>query len=308
MKEANFVSAVLYVRNDENGLKKSLNILLSTLSENFTNFEIICVNDSSIDNSAEIIKQAAKDVAFAITLMSTGFYQGLERSMTAGVDLAIGDLIFEFDSAVFAFEPSLIMDIYKRCLQGYDIVSASSGIMCGTSKFFYSWFNRYSHTQYPLVTEDFRIISRRAINRVNQMSRIIPYRKVMYANCGLKSSNIQYKPNGKAQSLKHEPAEKSFRRKLAVDSFILFTDIAYKISFVLAMLMLSVSLFSILYTLAVFVGGSPVLGWTTNMLLLSVGLFGIFAIMTFIVKYLSVILNLVFEKRKYVIGNIEKLQ
>jgi dolichol-phosphate mannosyltransferase len=124
-------------------------------------------------------------------MIRTSYYQGLERSVTAGVDLAIGDFVFEFDTSDLRFEPSLIMDIYNHCLEGFDIVSASPNAKSSaSSELFYSLFNRHSQTQYPLTSEDFRIISRRAINRVNQMSSFVLYRKALYVNCGLKSDNI----------------------------------------------------------------------------------------------------------------------
>jgi dolichol-phosphate mannosyltransferase len=306
-KEQNFVSAVLYVRNDMDIIKKSLSALSEVLKTHFVKYEIICVNDSSTDASALLIKEFADINKDLITLMSTGYYQGLERGMAAGVDLAIGDFVFEFDNSRFVSAPKVIMEVYRRCLEGYDIVSASCEHARRESTLFYSLFNKHSGIQYPLFSEDFRIISRRAINRVHQMSHIVLYRKAMYADCGLKIDNIKYVTNDQTKKLRHTHEEKSTRRKLAVDSFILFTDIAYKVSLVLSMIMLATSLFAFLYTVAIFITGSPVTGWTTTMLVLSFGLFGIFAILTFAVKYLSVILNLIFEKRKYVIGSIERL-
>jgi dolichol-phosphate mannosyltransferase len=129
----------------------------------------------------------------------------------------------------------------------------------------------------------------------------------MYADCGLKTANLKYCVRDTLGKTKHTHKEKSFRRRLAVESFILFTDVAYKASLFLSVVMLSISLFAFIYTIVIFIGGSPVTGWTTTMLVLSFGLFGIFAILTFVVKYLSVILNLIFEKRKYVVSSIDKL-
>jgi polyisoprenyl-phosphate glycosyltransferase len=307
MKESSFVSAVLYVRNEQDYIQQMLGTLNQVLRENFLEYEIICVNDSSTAESPEYINQFAKDSEATITMISMGYYQGLESSMSAGVDLAIGDFVFEFDNHNFIFVPSLIMDLYSRCLEGYDIVNASRGTSDGTSILFYKLFNSYSNVHYPLVSEDFRVISRRAINRVQQMSKVTAYRKAIYASCGLKNDIIFYELKEKGTK-KIDKEENAFRRKLAIDSFVLFTDIAYKISFFLSTLMLSISLIAIIYTLIIFFNGHPVLGWTTTMLMLSVGMFGIFAVLTFVIKYLSIILTLVFENKKYVIENIEKLQ
>ena len=306
-KENNFISAVLYVHNNENNIKPFIERLNAVFSENFKQFEIICVDDCSNDKSAQCVREAAKEVTEgAAVLISTGFYQGLESAMLAGVDFASGDFVFEFDSVIADYDFSLIMDVYTRCISGCDIVGASSkSKQAKSSRMFYSLFNKNSKTQYKIQTESFRILSRRAINRINQMNLTIPYRKAIYANCGFRYENISYKAEPTA--LAKSRAKSSYRQNLAFDSFIIFTDVAYKISLTLTIIMMCLSLVSAAYTLTIFFYGRPVEGWTTMMIMMAVGFFAMFGIMSIIIKYLSVIVNLIFKKTKYVIGNIEKL-
>ena len=42
-KEKNFISAVVYVRNDEKSLEDLLNKINNSLTENFNKYEIICM-------------------------------------------------------------------------------------------------------------------------------------------------------------------------------------------------------------------------------------------------------------------------
>ncbi|MDR1700686.1 MAG: glycosyltransferase, partial [Lachnoclostridium sp.] len=193
-KENNFISAVIYVHNNEQAIKPFIEMLDSVLKLKFKKYEIICVEDGSDDNSAKLIREAAEEVKNGtVVLISTGFYQGLESSMIAGVDFASGDFVFEFDSILVDYESKLIIDVYNRCISGYDIVGASSSLkQRKTSRIFYKLFNKYSKTPYRLRTESFRILSRRAINRINQMSLTIPYRKAVYANCGFPYDSISY--------------------------------------------------------------------------------------------------------------------
>ena len=51
----------------------------------------------------------------------------------------------------------------------------------------------------------------------------------------------------------------------------------------------------------------PVAGWTTTILFLSVVFFGLFAILTVIIKYLQIIVDLVFKRKHYSFESIEKL-
>ena len=57
-KEKNFVSAVVYVRNDETQVCEFLSMLTGVLEEHFEHSEIICVNDFSSDGSLEKIKSS----------------------------------------------------------------------------------------------------------------------------------------------------------------------------------------------------------------------------------------------------------
>ncbi|MCL2253308.1 MAG: glycosyltransferase [Lachnospiraceae bacterium] len=306
-KENNFISVVLYINNNENIVKNFIEKINTVLRDNFKKFEIICVNDCSNDRSAELIKECAGNMQEgAMILINTGFYQGLESSMIAGVDYASGDFVFEFDHIYMDYDINVVMDIYHYCIKGCDIVGASSNTkLRKTSRIFYSLFNKHSFSQYKIKTESFRILSRRAINRINQMSITIPYRKAIYANCGLSYENIVYEGNTGAIPL--NPINSSYRQSLALDSLIFFTNIAYKISISLTILMICFSIISGLYTLTIFLSGNPVAGWTTTMIMLSVGFFGIFGILSIIIKYLSLIVNLIFKKMKYVIGSIERL-
>ena len=124
-KEKNFASAIIYVRNAENRVERFLKTIIETMEENFEHSEIICVNDSSEDNSLAVIKKASAIATTAIvSVVNMSYYHGLELSMNAGIDLSIGDFVFEFDNTYLDFDPAVIMEIYRRSLQGYDIVSA----------------------------------------------------------------------------------------------------------------------------------------------------------------------------------------
>ena len=305
IKHKKFVSAVAYVHNAESNIENFLKILYKSLNENYEKFEIICVDDCSTDNSRQIIRDFASTVSNCmISMINTGFYQGLESAILAGLDLAIGDFVFEFDDTAVDYAPDLIMQCYDRCVQGFDVVSCGNGRSRASSKIFYSIYNHNSSTQYELKSETFRVISRRAINRVYSMSPNPIYRKALYHNCGLKTDYLEYS----AQE------DTPIRRRVlknphdtAIIGLILFTNIAYKSALVLTIIMMLATLGSIGYVITIYVIGNPVEGFTTMMTLLSGAFLGIFAILAVIIKYLSVILRLVFQRQRYVMESVEKL-
>jgi dolichol-phosphate mannosyltransferase len=57
----------------------------------------------------------------------------------------------------------------------------------------------------------------------------------------------------------------------------------------------------------VFTTANPVAGWTTTILFLSVVFLGLFAVLTIVVKYLQLMLNMIFKRKQYNFESIEKL-
>lgn len=306
-KEKNFISAVLYVRNNETQIVNAIKKINEALNNNFEKYEIICVNDYSTDKSVEQIRNFANNLeGSVISVLNMSYYQGIELSMNAGVDLAIGDFVFEFDSINSDYTIETIMDVYYRSLKGFDIVSAApKKKMRKSSELFYNLFNGYSNNPNKLKTETFRIVSRRAINRVQSMNKTIPYRKAIYANCGLKMDTVYYESSIN-QNINRD--DENIRKNIAIESLILFTDIAYKASIFMTLLIMIGIIAVVAYTIFIFMRKQPVAGWTTTMLFLSIGFLGIFAMFGVIIRYLSIIVDLIFKKQQYMIESIEKIK
>jgi dolichol-phosphate mannosyltransferase len=307
-REKNFISAVVYVHNAENRIEPFLNAIIMTLEENFEHSEIICVNDCSDDSSVQAIKRCSeKAVNTSVSLINMSFFHGLELAMDAGMDLAIGDFVYEFDNTYLDFDPEMIMKVYRHSLTGYDIVSASPDKKEKlSSRLFYKVFDRFSELSYKMTTESFRILSRRVINRISSMNKAIPYRKAIYAGSGLKTDNLKYEVKAVRQD-KADPRENRYRASLAVDTLILFTELGYRFAFWMTSAMMLISVFMIFYTLIVYFIGHPIEGWTTTVMFLSVAFLGLFGILTIIVKYLQIIVDMVFKRKHYNYESIEKL-
>ena len=61
------------------------------------------------------------------------------------------------------------------------------------------------------------------------------------------------------------------------------------------------------YSAVIYATSNPVAGWTTTILFLSVAFFGLFGILTIVVKYLQLLVDLVFKRKHYSFESIEKL-
>ena len=307
-KEKNFASAVIYVHNASSRIEKFLQKIIQIMEENFEHSEIICVNDASEDNSLQIIRETSQNaMETSLSVVTLSYFHGVELAMKAGVDMSIGDFVFEFDNTIDNFESDVVMNIYKHSLEGYDIVSASPDMKAKfTSRIFYKIFDDFSNLSYKMGTESFRILSRRVINRVGAMNKTVLYRKAVYANCGLKTDNIKYQVKNE-KKIVEDKHEKKYRSELAMNSLILFTDIGYRFSISMTILMMIISLLMAVYSLVTYLLSHPVAGWTTTILFLAIAFFGLFGVLTTVVKYLQLIIMMIFKRKQYSFESIEKL-
>lgn len=103
------VSVVIPVYNSEKYLKKCLNsVIRQTLKET----EIICVDDGSTDNSAEILNEfAQKDNRFVV-LRQENLFAGAARNN--GLKAAHGKYIVFWDADDY-FEPDALKIMYMQC-------------------------------------------------------------------------------------------------------------------------------------------------------------------------------------------------
>lgn len=308
VKEKNFVSSVIYVHNAEAKIVSFLRMMIDVMQTNFEHSEIICVNDASDDNSLENIKKLSQIAeTTSISVINMSYFHGLELAMNAGKDLSIGDFVFEFDTVDQDYEPAVIMAIYKHSLKGFDVVSASPDKKEKfTSRLFYTVFDKFTDLTYDMSTESFRIVSRRALNRISSMNKTIPYRKAIYANCGLKTDKLKYSVINSAKP-SSDKKEKAYKSGLAVDTLMLFTQMGFRFSITMTLLMMAIALFMGAYSLITYLMANPIEGWTTTVLFLSVAFLGVFGILTIVVKYLQLLINMVFKQKHYNFESIEKL-
>lgn len=310
MKEKKFISLVVYLHNVEDYIKYFMKSIIPVCESNFEQFEIVCVDDGCTDGTVDKLKEYLEEnqTSAMVNVIHMSFFQGIESAMNAGRDIAIGDFVYEFDDVFVDYEPELLLKVYEKMLEGSDIVAASSrGKMRFTSKIFYSLYNATSRSKGKIGPETFRIVSRRAINRIKSMGQYIPYRKAVYSNCGLKMSTIHYDSKDVTARVKNKTVA-SERTSLALDSFIYFTNVLERVSMVICGFFLIVTVAMGIYIISDFFNAhKPVEGWLSTMGFLALGFFGVFALLTIILKYLSVLLNLIFKQQRYLVADIEKV-
>ena len=303
-KEKSMVSVILYLGDAPQESWDFLKNVCAEVESVFEHYEIVAVNDSR-QNTADYIREQYRESGMlaALTLVNLSVRQGVERAMNAGIDIAIGDYLYEFDNIHAGLPEGIVEQAFRRSTEGYDIVTAMpEGSEQGTSRLFYRIFNRFSHSGGKVGTDGMHLLSRRAVNRLHAINSYIPYRKAAYAASGLKTANVDYKPVTPFRSVEDDRVGK------AMDALILYTDAAYRLSLFIAFFMLAVALIAGIYTLVIYLSMKPVAGWTTTMVLSSAGFSGTFLLFAIVIKYLSLLVDLIFHNQKYLVASVDKVQ
>lgn len=307
IKEKNFVSLVIATSPTRQSTRAAVSELRSFFSSNFENFEILLVNNGLGEDLADYIKEDFKEGAGNLVIIDLPWKHHQELAMLAGTDMAIGDFIYEIDCPERDWDLEILMQVYRKALEGYDIVAAVPKRPLNLmSRFFYMLLNKVSYLNLDLTTEEFRIVSRRALNSVLSAKENVRYRKALYKSSGYPTAIVPYEPIKKG----FEMQEPSFfeRLGLAFDVLISFSNIGARLALIFSALFILMSISIGIYALNSYIFRSTIAsGWTTLSLFLSAGFSGIFLILGLLGKYLSILLVEVQNRTPYRVSAVKRI-
>ena len=305
-KDKKFISIIIHLKENKNQLIYFLAQLEKIFSEHFESYEYIIVNNSlEYDLTLLLTKEEINKINGSINIINLSWTHNIEDAMRAGIEMSIGDFVFEFDTLYIDFNLSLIMEVYNTSINGYDMVAAvSSKTKSSSSKLFYNTLSKFSN-HIELTTETFRVVSRRMLNKIAMTKEAFRYRKINYHYSGLQSKVIVY---DSIQSIKNNN-NFSFSDKLSLASNILvyYSNVGTKISLILSLFFLLVSILVGIYAIVSFIVLKENIqeGWTTIMLFLSISFAGLFGILAVISKYMEVLLKEIKINSSYTYKSIE---
>lgn len=173
-------------------------------------WEVIYVNDGSKDATLRILKELQlADPAIGIAALSRNF--GKEAAMSAGLKLASGDAVILID-ADLQDPPELIGDMLRVWQQGADVVNMKRSSRQGETWFkkasaawFYKVINWLSEVHIPENVGDFRLLSRRAVDALNQLPERNRFMKGLFAWIGYKQVVVEYERHPRAAGVTKWP-------------------------------------------------------------------------------------------------------
>src|SRR6056297_483123 len=192
------ISVVVPIYFEEENISPLYAKLIDVISKDMNlAYEIIFVNDGSEDSSVKKIHELIEqDKNIKLIDFSRNF--GHQVAVTAGLKHVQGEVAVIID-ADLQDPPALIEKMYNKYKSGYDVVYAKRKSRAGesflkrkTAKLFYRILGSISEVDIPLDTGDYRLISRRVVEQLNNMPEKNRFIRGLVTWVGFKQTYVEY--------------------------------------------------------------------------------------------------------------------
>ncbi len=202
-EETLLLTVIVPAFNEEEVLPIFHQRLVNALAGIQNNWEVLYIDDGSSDRTVDIVKTLqVTNPMVSLAKLSRNF--GKEAAVSAGLRLARGEAVVVID-ADLQDPPELIPEMITAWQQGADMVNMRRRTREGETWFkkatahaFYRIINRLSDVSIPEDVGDFRLISRRAVDALNQLQESNRFMKGLFAWVGYKQVTVDYDRQARA--------------------------------------------------------------------------------------------------------------
>jgi polyisoprenyl-phosphate glycosyltransferase len=263
------ISVVLPIYNERELVIPLYRALRSSLDCLTPAYEIIFVDDGSVDGTVpEIMNLAKSDPRVIVVELTRNF--GNAMAIATGLEFASGEWVVTMDSD-FEDKPEDIGELYRKAHQGYDVVYAvresknKSFLKDMGSRVFYSLIGRIANIQLPQNTGNFCIMRQDVVRALRKLSERTRYFAGLRTWVGFTQIGVDL-PRGKR--LAGSPKQ-SFSRLVnqALDAVFSFSTVPLRFLTFLGTLAFCFALFLVvLLTIVRFTVPGVTIGWTSTIL------------------------------------------
>ena len=302
MKVDRFISVVAPLHNDVEIVESYIRETLPVLRDNFTNFELVLVDDDSTDGTVDVVANLLSEYE-GIRLLRLSREFGEEIAIAAGLDTVIGD--FTIVMLPYMDPPGEIPELVNRCIRGVDVVfgvrrtrAAEPWWMARATALFYAYCHRMLHLDLPRNSTQFRCLSRQAVNAIIQIKDSYRYLKLFSAYVGYAREEYLYDPVQRDKKMRH----RGFIDSLSMALTIITENSAHPLRFV-SWLGVLAAVSNLLYVgyifLVYFLKADIAEGWATLSLQGAMQFFFIAIILAALCEYTGRVLNRLQDRPLY---------
>jgi dolichol-phosphate mannosyltransferase len=281
------LSIIIPIYNEEENIPVLFERLNGVIFQLKIEAEYIFINDGSKDNSILMIKGLSeKNSIIKYIDFSRNF--GHQVAVTAGLDYCRGKAAIIID-ADLQDPPELIIDLYNKWKEGYEVVYAKRKTREGenflkifTAKIFYRILQKITSINIPVDTGDFRLIDRKVVDVLKQMPEQQKFIRGQISWIGFRQTFVDYGRDARYAGKTGYTYKKMIR--FALDGITSFSNFPLKFATFAGFIVSGITFIMILYALySRFISKNYVPGWTSLMLailfiggvqLISIGIIG----------------------------------
>jgi dolichol-phosphate mannosyltransferase len=236
---------------------------------------------------------------------------GHEAAMLAGLEHAQGNFLICMDSDL-QHPPSCIEQMVSKANEGYEVVTmvrnhrADGGLRKRlTSSLFYWVFNKLSHGQIEPNVSDFFMISKRVAEVVtSKYPERTRFLRGLIQSVGFKKASIPFvAPNRAAGQSKYSLTRLFF---FSLSAIATFSHIPLRLGLAIGLIFGGFSFVVAIYSVVMKFLGEPFSGYTTIVVLISLGFSLLFIVIGIIGEYIGYIFNEVKGRPTYIIDRINE--
>lgn len=247
------ITYIFPVYNNAGSLETLYKEVSSMMRKKFSKYkyELIFVNDGSVDKSYEVLKKLAKKDSDIVVLgLSRNF--GHQGAVSAGLDRSTGDAVIIMD-ADMQDPPRVCVELIKKWEEGYEVVYAQrrsrkdTFFKKTTADAYYRLLANMSSVKIPRNTGDFRLVDRKVVDVVCQMKEYHRFLRGMFSYAGFRQVAVQFDRDARQGG----KSEYTFKKLigLAKDGIYGFSDAPLKFVTKLGFTVSILSIFGVLYAI-----------------------------------------------------------
>jgi len=252
-------SIIAPIYNESQTLNELYKRVKEVMDSTGEGWELLLVDDGSVDGSTDIIRQlAADDPRVRPVIFARNF--GHQLAVTAGLDYSRGEAVVIID-ADLQDPPEVILDLIAKWREGFEVVYAIRAEREGenwfklwTASIFYRLIYRITDVKIPLDTGDFRLLDRKVVNVISQMRERHRFLRGMSVWVGFKQTGVNYRRAARYAGETKYPFRKMF--KFAWDAVTSFSYLPLQVATYLGFFSAGLSILAIPFVAAMRITGS----------------------------------------------------